>query len=100
MLSLICSYTLPTENQLKLQEKLDDKVTFDETSFYRKHLCKEIILWHLPDSLADVVQLVINKTNNELIELIKDLSNDIKVTEYDLELVFRSAYENWNEEEY
>lgn len=100
MLSLISSYTLPQENQLKLQEKVNEKVTFDETSFYKKHLTKEIILWHLSPTMESVIQLVINKTNNKIIELIKDLSSDIKVTEYDLDLVFRSAYENWNEEEY
>lgn len=44
--------------------------------------------------MESVIQLVINKTNNKIIELIKDLSSDIKVTEYDLDLVFRSAYEN------
>ena len=44
LLSLICSYTLPQENQIKLQEKISSKTTFDETSFYKKHLVKEIIL--------------------------------------------------------
>ena len=100
LLSLLSSYTLPQEDQLKLQEKLSTKTSFDETSFYRKHLEKEIILWHLPSNLEEVIRLVINKTNNKIIELIKDISTEIKVTEYDLELVFKSAYENWNEEEY
>ena len=33
LLSLLSSYTLPQEDQLKLQEKLSTKTSFDETSF-------------------------------------------------------------------
>jgi len=98
LLSLLSSYTLPQEFQIKLQKKLEEKSTFDEASFYKKHLTKDIILWHLPDSMESVVRLVINKTNQDLIELIRGLSDEIKVTEYDLDLMFKSAYENWNEE--
>jgi hypothetical protein len=44
--------------------------------------------------MESVVRLVINKTNQDLIELIRGLSDEIKVTEYDLDLMFKSAYEN------
>ena len=94
IISLISSYTLPEENKSNFKKKVDEKVTFDETSFYKKHLTKDIVLWHLPANMESVVQLVINKTNNKIIELIRDLSSDITVTDYDLDIVFKSAYEN------
>jgi len=100
LLSLISSYTLPQINQEKLEEKIDKLTSFNETNFYRRYLTQDIILWHLPQGMESVVKLIINKVNKELIEIIRSLSNDIKVTDYDLELMFKSAYENWNEEGY
>lgn len=97
LLSLLSSYTLPKVDEEKYNKKLtvEYKSAFDEMSFYKKHLTKDIILWNIPDNMESVVQLIINKVNAELVSIIKDLSCDVKISDHEFEMISRSAYENY-----
>lgn len=96
LLSLTSKFTLPEQNRLYLENKLKEKVAFNEVNYYRKHLTDELILWHVPDSMSGVVQVIINKVNFELINIIKELSNEIHVTEDEFNIIAKSAWGDSN----
>jgi len=82
LLSLLSRFTLSKRYRDYMQKKLDSCISFDEVKYYKKHLDNDaIILWKLPDNMAPIVNLILNKVKAQLVEDIKEVSNDFKVTE-------------------
>ena len=92
LLSMLTRVTLPDSYNNKLMNKLDDYPNFDEVKFYKKYLDDEIILWHLSDRFSNVVRVVLNKTYNQITDNIKELSNDIKVSDVDFANIMSSGF--------
>ena len=93
LLSMINKVTLPEYYNKKLEEKLDNNSNFDVAKFYTKYLDNDIILWHLPKSMYNVIIVILNKVNNLMVDEIKGLSNSIKVSEADFNSIMSSAFQ-------
>lgn len=93
MLSLLDRITLPNEYLNRLKTKIDISPSFNEVNYYKKYLNSEsVILWHLDSSYSDLVKVILNKTNLELINSIKELSDDIKVSDSEFNNILVSGF--------
>lgn len=82
MLSVLSRFTLPKNYEEYLAKKRASSSSFDEVNYYRKHLDDNaIILWKLPDSMAPVIELILKKVKAQLVQEIKEVSNDYKITD-------------------
>ena len=86
--TLLYNFTLPKVNEDYLREKELKSSTFNNTDYYNKHLGKEIILWHLPQQMESAVTLVVNKVKLDLLNDIRDLISDYKMSEQEYKNVF------------
>lgn len=94
LLSIISSLTLPPEKEEAKNKNLVEKPRFDEANFYRKYFkLNKIILWHLPNSMEDVIKLVLNKTFNKLYDNLKDVIADSKMSEKEFNDISASAFD-------
>ena len=93
MLSMLDRITLPNARDEKLNHKLKTSSMFDEVKFYNKYLDDgNIILWNLPKEYSNLILLIINKVNNKLINEIKELSNDFKISNEDFNHIMSSGF--------
>ena len=61
--------------------KVNDTKKFNIVNYYRLNLKEEIKLWHLDESMEDVVRLIINKANKSLINSVKEIIDYYKISE-------------------
>lgn len=94
LLSMINKMTLKQQYKENLYYKLDNVPSFNDVKYYRKHLDNDIILWHLPDTMKNVVQVVLNKVNNILVNEIKEVTSDILVSDSEFNCILGSAFES------
>ena len=92
LLSMLNRVTLPNIYSQKLADRVEKSPNFNEVKFYKKYLDSDIILWHLPDDMINVVKLVLNKVNQVTINNIKELSNDIKITDAEFNNIMASGF--------
>lgn len=97
LLTMINRVTLPNQYKNYFQEKTKDPSSFNEANYYRKHLDKDVILWNIPDSMEDVINMIINKVNNTLTDEIKSFSNEIKLSDEDFSSIISTAFGDNNE---
>ena len=99
MLSMINRITLPNIINNKLEARLNESPTFNEVKYYTKYLDQEIILWHIPEALGIIIVTILNKVNAILIDEIKGLSNDIKVSNEEFNNIMFSGLSGGNKNE-
>ena len=93
MLSLIDRITLPNIRECKLNTKLNSSSMFDEVKYYNKYLEDgEIILWNISKEYSNLVIVVLNKVQNIIINEIKELSNDFKVSNDEFSNIMSSGF--------
>lgn len=92
LLSMISSITLPNSYNDKFSKKQDKSTGFDEVKYYSKYLEDDIILWHLHDDLKDLIKVILNKTKNQLINEIKELSSDGRVSDEEFSKIMSSGF--------
>lgn len=92
LLSMINNLTLPTKLESYLEDKLKRYPSFNEAKYYKKHLDNEIILWHLHDNMKTIIRMILNKTNKYLINEIKDISDDFKVSDNEFNDIVSSVF--------
>ena len=94
LLSMINRITLPNQYDSKLDLKLNSSPGFDEVKYYKKYLDNDIILWHLPETMSSIVTVVLNKVNMNIVNEIKELSNDIKISDSDFSNIMTSGFKS------
>ena len=92
LLSMVNRITLPSQYDDKLDFKLNSSPGFDEVKYYKKYLDNDIILWHLPETMSSVIVVILNKVNLAISNEIKDLSNDIKISDTDFSHIMTSGF--------
>lgn len=92
LLSMLNRVTLPNSYNEKFEKKFNESVNFDEVKFYKRYLDNDVILWNLPDHMSNVIAVVLNKTNNKIINEVKELSDDIKITDYEFTSIMSSGF--------
>ena len=92
MLSMLNRITLPTSYEDKFNLKINESSTFNEVKFYTKYLDDDILLWHLPESFENVVRVVLNKTNNIIVNEIKGITNDARVSDEEFGNIMSSGF--------
>ena len=97
LMSMLNRVTLPKVSEDYLREKVKSSVTFNEYNYYRKHLDQELILWNIPNSMADVIKVVLNKVTLSLIDEIKSYSNEIKIPDEEFSNIVATAFGENNE---
>ncbi len=97
LMSMLNRVTLPKVSEDYLREKVKSSVTFNEYNYYRKHLDQELILWNIPDSMADVIKVVLNKVTLSLIDEIKSYSDEIKIPDEEFSNIVATAFGENNE---
>lgn len=95
MLSMLDRITLPNNRDIKLNNKLKSNISFDEVKFYNKYLeSGDVILWDLPKEYSNLIIVINNKVQNKLINEIKELSNDFKISNDEFNNIMSSGFTN------
>lgn len=97
LLSMINRVTLPRVSQEYLDKKINSSTTFNELNYYRKHLDQETILWNIPESMENVIKVILNKMSITLIDEIKSYSNEIKIPDEEFSNILATAFGENNE---
>ena len=92
LLSMLNKITLPNQYIDKFETKLNESSSFDEVKYYIRHLNGDVILWNLPDSMRDLIILILNKISNELVDEIKGVTNESRITDNDFKYVMTSGF--------
>lgn len=88
LLTLLYNFTLPKINEDFLKQKEAQSSTFNNVEYYHKHLDNETVLWYLPESMKSVVVLVVNKVKCEILNDIKSVIDDYKMSEQEYKNIF------------
>jgi len=97
LLTMINRVTLPNQCREYFDKKTENPSTFNEANYYRRHLDKDVILWNVPESMEDVINMIINKVNNVLADEIRSFSNEIKLSDEDFSSIISTAFGDNNE---
>lgn len=81
LLTIINRMTLPNHNERILGKKVKSNTSFNDVDYITNNTDRELIIWHLPKELNDVVSIIVNRTYSTLINEIKEAINDSKVDE-------------------
>ena len=78
LLSLLNRFTLPEQFANRLDEKLASSPSFDEVSYYRRHMEDDLLYWHIDKQYESVIIVVLNKVIRKITISVRDLiSSDI-----------------------
>ena len=86
--TLLYNFTLPKINEDFLKQKEEQSSTFNNVEYYHKHLDNETVLWYLPESMRSVVVLVVNKVKCDILNDIKAVIDDYKMSEQEYKNIF------------
>lgn len=81
LLSMLYKFTLPNNKQEAFNRRLKSGKNFNLVNYYRSNIKDEIKLWHLDESMTDVVRLVINKVNRSIVNEVKEVIDYYKISE-------------------
>lgn len=81
LISMLYKFTLPDIKQQSFNRRMNSGKKFNIVNYYRLNLKEEIKLWHLDESMEDVVRLIINKANQSLINNVKEIIDYYKISE-------------------
>ncbi len=96
LLTFVNQITLDRRKQADYTER-QNKESFDEAKFLNKYRDKDIILWHLDESYATIVQVTINKAKNAMLEEIKEIIVDESINVDDFNAIMNSTYGDNND---
>lgn len=97
LLSLINSMTLSKTKLQKIAKKSDIN---EREELFLKSLQRErrnaVIVWHLPETYRDLIQVLVNKVRKELDNEITQTKNQFSLSDADLENIMMSAFGGGN----
>ena len=100
LLTLLYNFTLPKINEDFLKQKEAQSSTFNNVEYYHKHLDNETVLWYLPESMKSVVVLVVNKVKCDILNDIKSVIDDYKMSEQEYKNIFNDIIFGENDNGY
>ena len=78
LLSLLNRFTLPDQFSSRLDDRIANSPSFDEVSYYRRHMEDDLIYWHIDKQYESVIIVTLNKVIRKITVKIRDLmSSDI-----------------------
>ena len=78
LLSLLNRFTLPDQFSNRLDDKIANSPSFDEVSYYRRHMEDDLIYWHVDKQYESVIIVTLNKVIRKITVKVRDLmSSDI-----------------------